>query len=525
MIRRTLSTSLIAASLLASVAGVAFSSSSCGRAQTPSAQAKMQGAVNQIRFPESWTETREGVEWPQPSYFERLEVRKSPGAPEDEYLIAGVIYSNDYLHELHTDLPPPQYTRQFYVVRFNDNFRVRPATERDWQQARRVSSPPHMLVNDGRHADTRTGIEYRGFKYAKTGEHWRRATLSPGGKWIAVFSYSGRKTKPNLFFGDGEPRTGDAFWDIYDTFTGERVAAWSARGVARPTSYDTAETWLGERYFLAPADEQKQTYLAFTLPAFAPVKNPGTINFPEWLAADGKQLRLPRPQDDKDIEWSQRGYEVRRLVNSSVASAPELLFRLKDEFILLLPPSRGPDGGGMRGKQLRANYSASIYAVALDGTYRVRAATPAEWEAAKKIEATQTKRTLDETQKTTGGVRREYRRFPKTGAAWGTPKALVSYPWLAVFSYTVAAGSGDARPDAKPAQAASHASAGGMLHVEVYDMTPGLLMLSAATPYAGSANAAFEGARWVDQNYLVIPLDESYGSCLLWMLPEVHKLY
>lgn len=521
MIRRVLCKSFIAASLLPFLAA-------CGRAQSPAAQTKLPGTFKQIRFPEAWEEIREGVSWPQPAYLENLEARRAPGATEGEYLIAGMIGGDgDYLHELYTDIPPPLYTRQFYSVNFEDNFRVRPATRQEWEAAKRVSSPPRMLFVNEHARNERREIVYRGLTFARSGEHPSTARLSPGGRRLAVFSYSGKKTKPSLFFGGGEPRTGDAFWDIYDTLTGERIAAWSARGVESPASYNKATTWIGERYFLAPAEERAQAYLIFTLPQIAPIENPRTLDFAQWRGEDGTEMRLPSPQQDKDIESSAREYAMRRPLNSSGLEARELLFRLKDEYVVILPPSRGPDGGGMRGRQRRTNYSTDIYAVALDGTYRVRAATPAEWDAAKEIKATQTRRTLDETHSTLGGERRDYRHFARTGANWGTPKALVSSDWITVFSYTPHDSAQAARPHAPSAQTTQQTAsrAGGTLHVEIYDTRPGELMLAGRMPYAGSANAVFERARWYDQNYLVIPLEESYRSCQLWMLPEVHKYY
>lgn len=495
---------------------------SCGRAQqegaTRTAAAVASGAVSEFRLPEPWMERREGVRDLQFAHVANLEARRAQGAPPGEYLIAGFAFDNDYAHEFYRDIPPPHYTANVFAVDFNENFRVRPASRREWDAAARVSTKPHWVMLHYKPEEERGEFVYRGFTYRKSGEYFRAPLLlSPTGRWLAVFSYSGRKTQPNLIFGGGEPRTGDVFWDVYDAMTGERVARWEARGVDDPASFNRASAWVGERHLLTPSSASARSFLVFTLPEPEPFDNPAAVSFPAWLAEDGRPARLPDPRTDRDVESSARAYEARMLSDPARPGARELLFRLKDEWVELLPPTppRGLEGPGPRGKRLRTAYSRSVYAVTLDGRYAVRGATEDEWGRARKVEATQNRLTLEETYESFGGTRRVYRPFRKTGEVWGSPKAL-SAEWLAVFSHTPGR---DARAQGQGG-AASGGDGGGVLHVEIYDARPGNLILSARRPHAGPADALFRRALWLDGHFLVIPLDESYGSCLLFMLPE-----
>ncbi|HEX5706106.1 MAG TPA: hypothetical protein VFX96_02340, partial [Pyrinomonadaceae bacterium] len=141
------------------------------------------------------------------------------------------------------------------------------------------------------------------------------------------------------------------------------------------------------------------------------------------------------------------------------------------------------------------------------GEYRVRAASLEEWERARKVEAMHHPVEVEELYDGRAGARRIQRPFTKTGALWGMPRA-VSGEWLAVFSYT---------PDV---DAAGARLPRGALHIEVYDAPPGDLINSARRPYTGSPDALFARALWLDRHFLVVPLDESYNSLLLWLLPE-----
>lgn len=497
---------------------------SCGRAQLQQARGREQrssgvggaaavreaarrGEVRVFRLPEEWAERREGVEQLQHAYIEHLELRRSPDGPDGEYLLAGFAHDSDYSHEFYKDIPPTHYTANVFAVAFNSDFRVRRADRGEWERAgRRVSTKPHWKMIEQRPEVEKTEFTYRGLRYAKRGEHWGSPVLlSPSGKWLALFSYSGRKTKPDLIFGGGEPRRGDVFWDVYDTLTGERVASWEARGVSSPASFRRAEAWLGERHLLVPADARAESYVVFTLPEFTPVENPGTLRFPEWVGEDGAPMRLPDARADKTVQGAERALEARVLADASRPAERELLFRLRDKWVVRVPPQppRGAEGwspGGLRG---RTNQSRTVYAVALDGSYRVRAASVDEWERAKKVDANHNAIDLEETYESFGGTRRVYRPFQKTGEVWGEPRALGG-EWLAVFSHTPAA----------------EAGTGGVLHVEIYDARPGTLLVSTRAPHAGPADAIFSRALWVDRHFLALPLDDSYNSLLLWLLPE-----
>jgi hypothetical protein len=290
-----------------------------------------------------------------------------------------------------------------------------------------------------------------------------------------------------------------AFWDIYNARTGERVAFWEARQVDSPDSLDSAMSWIDESRFLAPRTADKRNYLLFSLPSVPPESNPVRIAFPTWLGGDGQPMRLsssPRAGSSAP----KREYEVRLLLDDSAPSRRELLFRLKDEPV--------------------QNRSGNIAAVSLDGSNHVRSAAMAEWQRAEPLQGEADASTLDEKVQLEGGRERSfYRPFQKRGADWGEPRALNASPWLATFSYTTL---GSTKAPGAPVGSSTRER--GTVYVDVYDSSPGIRMLAAESPYTDSASAMFSRARWFDKSYLVIPLDDSYGSCWLWILPEVHRV-
>jgi hypothetical protein len=458
-------------------------------------------AAAEFTFPEEWQEIREGVRDPQPAYFGSLEVRQPAGPPSGEYLFAGIICcEDDNRHEVDKDFPPLHYTRPVYAVDFAHRFRIRVATAKEWDRARRVSEAARLLVprRDPLPLEAREFVEYRGNRFKKSGANWGQATLSPLGTWLAVFSYSGSRSQPLIpFLGGGGIRSGSAFWDIYNARTGERVASWEARDVRGPDSLHSPTTWIDEHRFLVPRTADKKSYLLFSLPSVPLERNPLRITFPSWLGGGGLPMRSSTSSTTDKFAPS-REYEVRLLVDDGALSHRELLFRLKDERM----------------------ESGSIAAVSLDGSNRVRSAAMTEWQRAEALSGEADESTLEEKVQLVGGRARSlYRPFEKRGANWGEPRALDASPWLATFSYA----SVDATK-APDAPGGSSTRERGTVYVDVYDSHPGIRMLAGESPYSGWASVMFRRARWFDKTYLVIPLDDSYASCWLWILPEVDRV-
>ena len=130
-----------------------------------------------------------------------------------------------------------------------------------------------------------------------------------------------------------------------------------------------------------------------------------------------------------------------------------------------------------------------------------RSASKEEWERSRVLRTGNHKISLDEMNETTGGKRRAYRPFPKTGVSWGSPQALSAGEWIAVFSYT------------------PQTNETGKLFVDIFERRSGNKFSSTELPYTGSANALFNGSVWIEEGYLLVPLNTSFSSFAFWKLP------
>ena len=465
-------------------------------------------STTKIHFPEPWSDaTRDG--FPLQS-VQQIEVRKVPNSSAGEFFFAALPHGDfDYSYELYSDIPAPQYSQNSFAVSFTDSPRVRAATQQEWKDASRIVTKPRSLRYSGN--DDSTGeIEYRGKKYPKVGKYWGSGLLSPGGKWLATFSYTAVKPPPDIFFG-GSPRTGDIYWEVYDTVTGQKVFEWQAKNVGHPTSLDGPVVWLEERYFLFPEDEDAQNLIVVTLPEFIPEPNPITVKLPSRIDEKGQR----RPAAVRHEAWTPlvplTKEQAARItapsptelaeVRLSAQSTPrELLLAIKEETENRTQNRARGDGAGDYNLRVFSTY---YYALSLDDLTQSRFASKEEWERGRKLGSSSHSISLDETIDTMGGKRRAYRPFPKTGASWGTPMALGAGQWIAVFSYTQEQG----------------ANATGKFFVDIFETRPGNKFSSTELPYNGSANALFDAAVWIEEGYLLVPLNTSLDSFVFWKLP------
>ena len=201
-----------------------------------------------LHFPQQW---HKADERPMDS-IEQIEVRTLSNSP-GEYFFAALesVYNR-------------VYSENSYAVKMTPNLQVRAATRSEWESARRIETSGRPTFPIG--SDLSSGeIEYRGKKFQKTGKYWQSAWLSPAGKWLAAFSYTGEK-KRDWFMDGGSVHSGDIFWDVYDTETGKKVFEWRATNVKNPTTFGGPVVWLEERYFLFPENEEDQDFILVTLP-------------------------------------------------------------------------------------------------------------------------------------------------------------------------------------------------------------------------------------------------------------------
>jgi hypothetical protein len=83
--------------------------------------------------------------------------------------------------------------------------------------------------------------------------------VSPNERWIAVFSFTATEMGQVLIpgFGGGGPKRGEAFLDIYDLYSAEKVAAHQARfGDSDPgddpSSLIGSSVWIEDRFLIMP---------------------------------------------------------------------------------------------------------------------------------------------------------------------------------------------------------------------------------------------------------------------------------
>lgn len=459
-----------------------------------------------LHFPEPWADaTRDG--FPLQS-VQQIEVWKAPNSSADEFFFVALPHGDyDHQHELYPDIPAPEYSQNSFAVSFTESPKARVANRQEWEGASRVSTRTRYLLYTG--SDDSSGeIEYRGQKYPKVGKYWGRGFMSPGGKWLAVFSYTAVKPPPSIFFGSS-PRSGDIFWEIYDTVTGQKVFEWRAKNVKSPTSLDGPLVWLEERYFLFPEDEDAQNFIVVTLPNFTPEPNPVTVHLPSRFDDKGQRLPaavrheawtplVPLTKEQAKRITAPSPTEISEVRVSAPSTPRELLLAIREETENSTRNRAGGDGAGNYNLRVFSTY---YYAVSLDQPMQSRSASKDEWERGRVLRSGSNKISLDETTDTFGGKRRLYRPFPKTGESWGTPQAFGAGEWVAVFSYT------------------QQTKETGKLFVDIFERRSGNKLSSTELSYSGSVNALFDASVWIEEGYLIVPLHTSFRSFVFWKLP------
>jgi hypothetical protein len=183
-------------------------------------------------------------------------------------------------------------------------------------------------------------------------------------------------------------------------------------------------------------------------------------------------------------------YEVRQ---SSVASSNDFLFAAIDY---------DDEDGSIQ-------YSDDIYGVRFGSDFQVRKADGREWEAAKRLPVKQLEISNPsiggEPDVTAGGVLPfRGKSFAKTGETWGSPQGLASpgNRWLAVFSHTSEKYTGPKSP------LVPGGPGPGEIFVDVYDTATGEKVLAGRAPHSGGApDNSFLHALWIENRYLIVPLD------------------
>jgi hypothetical protein len=451
-----------------------------------------------LRFPQPWLDETEGF-----ASIQQIEVRKLPNATDDEFFFAALPDGDHfYAHEVDKNIPKPRYGKNMFAVSFANGLRVRVATQQEWESGSRIATKPRYIFQKGN--DFSSGeIEYRQQRYAKPGKYWSNSSLSPSGKWLAAFSYTGEKPPPDLF-GQGTPREGDIFWQIYDTVTGKKVFEWEAKNVKSPAELSGPVVWLEDRYFLFPEDKQAQNLLVVTLPPFTPEVNPVTVQFPSRKDASGQWM----PAGDRDEVWiplvpltKEQAAKLTAPYPTEITEArllgqpmpKELLFAINEETENRRANRQGRDGAGDYHYKVVSTY---YYAMALDNPAQTRFASKQEWESGRRVRIDRSIGATTPVGDTVKSTYPPYRQFARLGTTWGTPAVLFAGEWIAVFSY------GDDG-----------------IFVDVYNQRLGHKLLSTTLPLTASPNELFKGALWIEGGYILLPLNARLDSFALWQLP------
>lgn len=447
-----------------------------------------------LHFPQQWYGAGERPL----DTVELIEVRTLSSSP-GEYFFAAVpsVYA-DPGYDPSSEARKRVYSENAYGVKLTPAPRVRAVTKQEWESATRIVTTGHIVSSNG--PDLSSGvIEYRGKKFQKTGKYWQSGWLSPSGKWLAAFSYTGERTR-DWFMDGGTVKSGDVFWDVYDTVTGEKVFAWRAKDVSVPTDLGGPVAWLEERYFLFPEDRDNQNFRVITLPEFIPETNPTTIALPSRMDANGARvsasinnpisMSLPLTPEQAAKLSSPQPPQLIEVRSSRQSSSRELLLAIREV------TDKGRRHQAAKGREPAQDYeyyvlSTYYYALPVGGPKQGRFATKEEWESGSALQSIQ---------------RPAQHQFPKRGATSGG--SLTSYmgQWTAVFSYTA---SGDNA---------------GKMFIEIFDTWQGNKFSSTEFPYTGSATPLFNGALWIQGDYLLVPLKPSLDSFALWKLPGANPV-
>ena len=170
-----------------------------------------------------------------------------------------------------------RYSMNFFAVSFGESSpRVRKLSEKEHLIGEPVLNGYHYISAGEQKIDvfknSPSSLRYAGKLFAKSGRAWSDIVgmLSPGGRWLAVFSYTspGKRTKSHGVFDDGgEPERGTAHVDIYNAATGEKVLAAKHSYRAEPSSMFNDSVWVKEQYLVIPLDFNRRICLLLTLPS------------------------------------------------------------------------------------------------------------------------------------------------------------------------------------------------------------------------------------------------------------------
>jgi hypothetical protein len=212
------------------------------------------GRGDVVKFPDAWLQNAPGPEqyvitWPE------FEVRRGVGALRGQLVFAAKALDGSY-------------SRNYFAVTAGPRPEARPVTKQAWLRSRKLAGGARRLFPGLKEDLARAEFEYRGRKYAKAGRTWSSVVLSPGEKYLAVFSYTGTREPQPLVpsLGGGEPSEGELYWDVYEAATGKDVLSGSMPFKdLSPGILFSHTLWVDDDYLVIPLDSSGQRVLIGTL--------------------------------------------------------------------------------------------------------------------------------------------------------------------------------------------------------------------------------------------------------------------
>jgi hypothetical protein len=167
-------------------------------------------------------------------------------------------------------------------------------------------------------------------------------------------------------------------------------------------------------------------------------------------------------------------------------------------------------------------YSDTRFAVSVDGPSEVKKVTEDEWNAGEKVLHSYHFINTSDSQVSPEGVNYNGRLYRKSGESWGNWAALVSprKTRIAIFSYTSREKISESIiPGLKNTEPGS-----GEVFLDIYDLSSGDKVGGARSPYGKKPNGfapsmIFAASVWIDDSYIVMPLDPDLSRSLIGMFP------
>jgi len=168
-------------------------------------------------------------------------------------------------------------------------------------------------------------------------------------------------------------------------------------------------------------------------------------------------------------------------------------------------------------------YSDNRFAVNPDGPLQIKPVSDEEWNTSEKLLQSYYFIHKWDLQVTPPGVSYEARLFRKSGESWGNEVALVSprKTRIAIFSYTSHEKiSKSIIPGLQNTEPGS-----GEVFLDIYDISSGEKVAGVRSPYGQkpggfAPSMLFGDSVWIEDRYIVMPLDPNLDRALLGVFPD-----